>query len=63
MKLSVLLALLATGKAVQIDEKSKGKMQQSSKNLAKSKAKLSDKANVAVKAAIKNKQVKNDLMI
>ena len=63
MKLSVLLALLATGKAVQIDEKNKGKMQQSSKNLAKSKAKLSDKANVAVKAAIKNKQVKNDLMI
>ena len=63
MKLSVLLALLATGKAVQIDEKNKGKMQQSSKNLAKSKAKLSDKANVAVKAAIKNKQVKNDLMV
>jgi len=27
MKLSVLLALLATGNAVQIDEKNKGKMQ------------------------------------
>jgi len=55
MKLSVLLALLATGNAVQIDEKNKGKLQQSSKNLAKSRSKLSDKANVAVKAALANK--------
>ena len=60
MKLSVLVALLATGQAVQIDEKNKQHTQQSSKDLAKSKAKLNDKSKIAVKAALQNKNVEND---
>ena len=60
MKLTVLVALLATGQAVQIDEKNKQQTQQSSKDLAKSKAKLNDKSKIAVMAALKNKNVVND---
>ena len=60
MKLSVLVALLATGQAVQIDEKNKQQTQQSSKDLAKSKAKLNDISKIAVKAALQNKNVEND---
>ena len=60
MKLTVLVALLATGQAVQIDEKNKQQTQQSSKDLAKSKAKLNDKSKIAVMAALQNKNVVND---
>ena len=60
MKLSVLVALLATGQAVQIVNKNKQQTQQSSKDLAKSKAKLNDKSKIAVKAALQNKNVEND---
>ena len=60
MKLTVLVALLATGQAVKIDEKNKQQTQQSSKDLAKSKAKLNDKSKIAVMAALQNKNVVND---
>ena len=60
MKLTVLVALLATGQAVQIDEKNKQQTQQSSKDLAKLKAKLNDKSKIAVMAALQNKNVVND---
>ena len=65
MKLNVLVALLATGQAVQVVDQNKNtqKAQLSSKNLIQSRVKANNKALIAIDEALKNNLNKNNKLV